>query len=792
MPWELSHDGQEFLSERLVVGRAPDILLEEIPAGPLLASGEALETLTCLIVAPARKEELPEAHAEALELNSFLRERGIAPICLMGDDATYVRVSEELQAGCYHIIHICGYGEYDRDNEGAIVLADGRLLTARDIKDFLQGSPLVFLNICESGQIKVKAQPPGIPTYFAKAMGLPFAFMNGEFGRARIVICIPWRIDDVAARVVSLAFYRAFFDIDSPKTVGEALRLARIKAKEEANNATWTLYVSWGLLNLRLIGTVVAQPPPPKPEWVPKKPIELKPSGPPMPVVQPVLKDGRLSQERLSASARQVLHHAELETMLTGADFITTIQLFVGLTKINDGATQAALHHQGFNPEEIRDVLRSYVLKRSALKAMVAAFTAADVEPDRQNEGIGLSKSVAEILRRADQAALDENTTAIEERHLLLGFLSQGGGTTRKPLEKWGVDLAAIEAHARGQATPAAKHPLFDDGNRLRVDRMAPEVRQALTLAWQEAYQRAVGYLATPYLLEALLEEGHCLRAALEAQHLDPHAIRQAVRAILDAGRPRPQERTELRLYDLSRRVQNILRLADEEARVRGARAVAEPHLLLGFLRDGGGATAEALRDAGVNLDALKDFVREERWREPPPPGPVLPPLFLPDGRLKLEAFDVGGRQVLALAAQEAVNIGLPGVDTRRLVLGLAGFPGGVFAAALARQGWGVDRLREIIQGGFGRWPSPATPGGLRLTRRNLSRSVLTILERAWMMADQERASAITERHIARSFLELGGRWTGGGLWELGQLFLMPPQAVYRYCQDRQGLLQQG
>ena len=69
------------------------------------------------------------------------------------------------------------------------------------------------------------------------------------------------------------------------------------------------------------------------------------------------------------------------------------------------------------------------------------------------------------------------------------------------------------------------------------------------------------------------------------------------------------------------------VRLAREEAAALGARELRPEHLLLGFLRDEGGAAGEALRAAGLTLAAARTAaaVLPSRSAEPPAPGERLP-----------------------------------------------------------------------------------------------------------------------------------------------------------------------
>jgi ATP-dependent Clp protease ATP-binding subunit ClpC len=747
MPWELCHDGNRFLATQLVMARQPD-RSSRAETQPQVAEG----VTSCLILAP--NEDLPAAQEEAVALNKLFREQGLTVTCLQEDGATYIRVTNELQKK-HDIIHICGHAEFSWDNEAAILLPKGQLLTTRDITDFLEGSPLVFVNACESGREVHGPRPPGRPAYSAMAMGLPFAFMNAKEGAARVFVGSTWRIEDLGAGAFSETFYRALFE---DKTVGEAMLEAR--KKSPSDSTAWANFVLYAEPTLRLIQPRAVAPPPP--EVPPTSPDEILPPEEPLPAVEavpPLLEKGQVQRSRLGDRGRQVLHRAELEQDMTGVGFVTTTHLFIGLTKVEDGLTQAALRHQGINPEEIRQDLRGRALGQALTQVMKQALTSGQADLEKHEGGIGLSVSVTKILRLADQIAQEEDkeTALVEDRHLLRAFLSQGGGTTREPLEKWDVDLAAMEAFARGQPGPAAQHPLFEPGGPLLSGRLAPETQRAVEWAWQEARRGPVGYLATPHLCQALLALGRQGRAATEEQGVDPEAVIEALHETLPSGKGRSPAPASPRIHDLSRRVRHILHLADEEARSRNVPQVTDTHLWLAFFHRGGGAAAEAMQEAGLDLKAMEVFFQPQVLE-------VIQP-FLGDGTLDRTVFADDGDAVLRQAGQEAQTVGHGMLDTRQLVLGLAGLPGGSFSRALAQQGWDANRLRTAIQHRLAGRPRRDGSGreGLRLSRR-----VADILKEAGRVATEEKTTVIRERHLGLAFLSLGAAWTGGSLGQLG------------------------
>jgi ATP-dependent Clp protease ATP-binding subunit ClpA/CHAT domain-containing protein len=803
IPWELCHDGNDFLCARFATGRKP----AGKQTDPAARIAFARDQLDCLVIAPA--EDLPFAQEEARQVGMLMQSRGARVTMLKLDNAGYVNVADTLRNSRFSIIHITGHALVDADNEPAIVLWKGAWFTEKDIRNWLQGTPLVFANACQSGRQEARPHGSQQRKYDYKAMGLPYAFMNANAGRARAFIGTPWRIDEIGASELPLAFYTELFD---GQPVGVALQRARQQVAPKAQDAAWAAFVLWGDPELQIIAapeTVApaaihadaapaaeaAQPHegtarPPQPAR--KQPARGKrrkqaparkqpPTGarqepPPsqpeseqyaLAAVAPILDDGRLNRERLGPLAAQVLHRAELEMASAGSDFITTSHLFIGLTKIENGATQQALHHQGINPEAVRNTLRRHAAEQAELQLQQKIFTSLVTGEGLDSDaGLGFSVSVTKILQTADQQSRAA-VVPIDERHLLLGFLEMGGGSTRKPLEECGVDFTLLTDHAEGHPGPAAPHPLFDEQSRLRAEQLAPEMRDVIGQAWQDARTGAIGYVATPHVLVALIERSDLVRRALAFQHADASHVGEALRAALRGEQLRHAEQAELHLYDLSPRVQKVLRVAHEEAQARGAAIVDAAHVLLGFVLDGGGVTAEVLREAHIDLPMLEQYVRrflgDATTQEP------LPPLFLPDGRLNLAVFAADGQEVLECALAEAAVLGVQVVDTRRLVLGLAGVSDGVFATALAEQHWDLVRLRSAIYAPrHVSAPWRMYTGALELRRDQISRRVRRMLEEAWSLAEKEGAHTIGEPHIARAFVMAGALWEAGSLRDLG------------------------
>jgi ATP-dependent Clp protease ATP-binding subunit ClpA len=694
-------------------------------------------------------------------LRDFFERQGADVVCLLGEQATTRNVLQNLNDKIFHIIHICGRVEFDRDKNARIALAGGKGLTMSDITQSLQGAPLVFADTYMPG--RSVGQGSGMPRYHAKAMGFPSAFMNARRGSASAFIGVPWALDDSCGGDLALPFYGAFF---SGETAGAALRSAREEMRTSVDDLSWAAFMLWGLPELGLFSAkatstdVVDQP-------QPKASSEE---------VEEVWPEERLNQSLLSDSGRLVFSYAELEMASMGANLLTTVFLFIGLTKVENGVTQAALCRQGFNPEDTRDVLRLHASQQTNALQVFSSFFG-EPEPGGHDEAFGLSDSVEEIIELAvEEAYKDSKSDGVEERHLLLGFLKQGGGTTRGELEDWGIDWDALNTYAHkptgelGQedAETAPRHPLFDEQSLLKVDRLSDDVQEMLAWAWRQTRRGAAGYLATPYLVEAICEKGSCFGNALADQGGNLAKIKAVIHDILHNEQlsSRSHVRDELRLYDLSRRVQKILRLSYQAAEAEGSAKVTEPYLLLGLLRDGGGSAGKALRKASVDLKALETFV----WKKclgktapsvsaPREEGETEPfdkeghPLFDSDGNLKLDACTAGAQRALQGALAVAQREAASHIDTYHVILFMleSGIEG-LLPAALLQNRVMPSELHNHLKSHA--WPFAAGAKEPSLTRSGCSDGLLNLLSLAHRAAQAERA-VVGERHLLSMFLSM-------------------------------------
>jgi len=210
LPWELLHNGEDFLSLLIPMARTP----VQAVKSPRLQSLSSINRV--LLALP--EDDLDEAIAEVREIHRALSEDLALDVeVLSGGKATKERVLEALQGGKFDAFHYSGHSRRgERAGAGHLLLSEGRRLRADELRRFVQGSPLklVFLNSCGS------AVATGASTAL---VGLADAFVQNG---VPCVVGMRWPISDRGARILALTFYRALVETGDPAWALRETRLA--------------------------------------------------------------------------------------------------------------------------------------------------------------------------------------------------------------------------------------------------------------------------------------------------------------------------------------------------------------------------------------------------------------------------------------------------------------------------------------------------------------------------------------------------------------------------------------
>jgi len=244
-PWELFHDGKEFLGLKYSIGRY--IIVKDLKfAVPYRDRGSKEEVNFLIIGDPAPKIDgktlkLSGAWDEATQLNDKLSKiKNVNTTLLLEEEANSYRVEEELKKD-YDFIHYCGHAYFDiKDpNKNGLLLNDG-LFRASSIANVLNREKppiLAFINACKSSKehtwtdIKYENQVSGLASAF---------LLNGINYIGSL-----WSIHDKVAVKTAESFY---FEVLNNVSIGESLRRAKIFVHEsfKGKQLGWASYILYG------------------------------------------------------------------------------------------------------------------------------------------------------------------------------------------------------------------------------------------------------------------------------------------------------------------------------------------------------------------------------------------------------------------------------------------------------------------------------------------------------------------------------------------------------------------
>lgn len=259
-PWELLHHHGKWLSEQFAIGR--QVFMETGMARRV--SRRSRGRIRPLIIGDVKLDsevaerwpQLPGARAEAEmladcfdqlrdelgEMIDFDRVRDTR----IGKRLTNQEFRDLLRHENYDIVHFAGHGQFDSEDAetSAWILSDGELW-ALEIRNTLANHPappwLVYANACEAG-MESRGVPP---RYQGNVFGLATAFLNQ--GVAAYVAPL-WPINDKLAQQITIWFYRLL--LSERVTLGEALRLAKSKARQRSEREGFVWGLGWASLVL--------------------------------------------------------------------------------------------------------------------------------------------------------------------------------------------------------------------------------------------------------------------------------------------------------------------------------------------------------------------------------------------------------------------------------------------------------------------------------------------------------------------------------------------------------------
>jgi hypothetical protein len=131
-------------------------------------------------------------------------------------------------------------------------------------------------------------------------------------------------------------------------------------------------------------------------------------------------------------------------------------------------------------------------------------------------------------------------------------------------------------------------------------------------------------------------------------------------------------------------RARRVVVLAQEEARMLNHGYIGTEHLLLGLIHEGEGVAAKALTALGIDLDAVRQEVKEVIGRGEQPPSGHIP-------------FTPRAKKVLELSLRESTQLGHNYIGTEHILLGLVCEGEGVAAEVLVKLGADLSHVRQQV-----------------------------------------------------------------------------------------------
>ena len=276
-PWELSHDGQNFLCLKHKIGRFINTTSLAIPPADFGWWEGSISPLRVLVIAvpkPATQKGveypvLPEAKAEAEELIKLLtgnaQKLGVEVIAKVGQAATRTDIIDILQSNKnYQFVHFCGHAQFDEnDPQGSrLILFDKPMLVSDVVDNVSNVRPIFcFINACESGMMaplaEAEAERARRRGETACENDSTCTAWPGDFSRrARYLLGTRWRIGDKAAATFAKHFYHSLLVDQEP--LGEAIRKGRVawyddKVNRQPTDCDWASYVFYGDPRVRFV-----------------------------------------------------------------------------------------------------------------------------------------------------------------------------------------------------------------------------------------------------------------------------------------------------------------------------------------------------------------------------------------------------------------------------------------------------------------------------------------------------------------------------------------------------------
>ena len=246
LPWELMHDGEDFLCVKRAFARMPIGAVFPRRTRPPRIRPRTPWRVLLIHSDPHHADPTRRLAAAEREIDALAeRLTGLVPAenirVLRPAAADVDTITRHLGSGDYDVIHYAGHAGFDAADptRSHLLVHEGREFSADRIQKVLEGRPVVFLNACDTSRTgNADDTSMGI---VARAQGLASAFV---YGGAHACVGSLWPVFDDTARDFAVSFYDRLFH---RQRVGQALAEARLQSRAtNLDRLTWASYALYG------------------------------------------------------------------------------------------------------------------------------------------------------------------------------------------------------------------------------------------------------------------------------------------------------------------------------------------------------------------------------------------------------------------------------------------------------------------------------------------------------------------------------------------------------------------
>lgn len=231
IPWELFHNGDDFLCLRHPMARIPQIK-DRVTSHPPLRK----DPIYALVIGNPTGD-LPGAEQEAEEVADLLKRKNWQVDVLMREKATVNAMALKLSNIPYCLIHYAGHGRFNLDapHKSSLMLKDYPWL-AEEFERHLCSAAFIYLSACKTSQTQTTNNAQSPRGEFME--GVAISTLRGG---AKGCLGPLWGVRDDWAQEFALTFYKHAL---AGGTLGESVRQARLAMRAKADDfwAGWVLY----------------------------------------------------------------------------------------------------------------------------------------------------------------------------------------------------------------------------------------------------------------------------------------------------------------------------------------------------------------------------------------------------------------------------------------------------------------------------------------------------------------------------------------------------------------------